>query len=296
MTTRKSNKYNSKVSVENITSFAIKARPFVKWVGGKRQLLRQFEALLPNNFNPNKNTYFEPFLGGGAVFFDLQPFNAVLSDINSELISTYQVIRDNVEDLISSLKKHRYKKEYYLKIRELEPSKLSKIEVASRFIYLNRTCFNGMHRVNKKGKFNVPFGRYSKPKICDEENLRNANKVLQGVDIKLQKYENVLDLAKKGDFIYLDPPYYPLSKTSNFTSYNADCFLEKEQEKLRDVFLELDKKGCFVMLSNSDTDFIREIYSEKSEKIRIVPVQAGRSINSNASRRGKISELVILNY
>ena len=191
---------------------------------------------------------------------------------------------------------YKYEKEYFLEVRAKHPRDLSPLDIASRFIFLNRTCFNGMYRVNKKGGFNVPFGRYTNPKICDEDNLRNVSKLLQNVDIKLQGYEKILDNAKKGDFIYFDPPYYPLNKTSNFTTYNSDSFLEKEQKELRDVFFKLHKMGCFVMLSNSNTDFIKNLYSDLDTKIKITSVQAGRSINSKASSRGKISELVITNY
>lgn len=276
--------------------FAVKAKPFVKWVGGKRQLLKQFHDLYPQDFDPVNNKYFEPFVGGGAVFFDLQPCKATLSDWNQELVTTYLMIRDNVEELIEDLKKQKYEKEFFLKVRAKDPKKLSSLKVASRFIYLNRTCFNGMYRVNKSGGFNVPFGRYTNPKICDEVNLRNVSRLLQNVDIAHRSYTEVLDHAKAGDFVYFDPPYYPVSKTSSFTSYNSDAFLEKEQIELRDVFFELHKRGCYVMLSNSDTPFIQKIYSELKPEIKIKKVQAGRNINSKASGRGKVSELVILNY
>lgn len=275
-----------------------KPKPFVKWVGGKRQLLKQFRILglyPPVNFNPSKNTFFEPFVGGGAVFFDLLPKHAVLSDINGELVTSYNVIKNNVDELIKLLKKHKYDKDYFLKIRALDPSKLHDIGVASRFIYLNRTGFNGMYRVNSQGQFNVPFGKYSNPLICDEVNLRRVAKALKHVEIKKEDYKAVLKKAKKGDFIYFDPPYYPVSKTASFTSYTADSFLEKEQKELRDTFLELHKRGCFVMLSNSDTPFINKIYSGL-KGVKITKVVAGRSINSDASKRGKITEVLVTNY
>jgi DNA adenine methylase len=270
-----------------------KVKPFVKWVGGKRQLLKQFseKGLYPKKFK----TYHEPFVGGGAVFFELNPEKAVLSDLNSELVTTYKVIKKDVESLIKSLKKHKHTKEYFLKIRTKDVSKLSDIEIASRFIYLNRTAFNGMYRVNKKGIYNVPFGKYKNPLICDEANLRQVSKVLKKVSIKNQDYMKILDCANKGDFVYFDPPYYPVSKTASFTSYTADSFLEKEQEELRDTFEKLHKKGCYVMLSNSDTDFIKKIYS-KIKGIKIHKIQANRAINSNGNGRGKITELVITNY
>jgi DNA adenine methylase len=275
-----------------------KPKPFVKWVGGKRQLLRQFRDMglyPPDDFDPVTNTYFEPFVGGGAVFFDLLPKKAELSDLNNELVTTYNVTKNDVDGLIKSLKKHKYEKEYYLKMRAKDPKSLSDLDVASRFIYLNRTCFNGMYRVNSKGGFNVPFGKYTNPIICDEKNLRKVSKALQKVTIKNQDYKKVLEKAKKGDFVYFDPPYYPVSKTASFTSYTADAFLEKEQTELRDTFVELHKRGCFVMLSNSDTPFINKLYSG-IKGVKVSKVSAGRAINSNAAKRGKISEVLITNY
>ena len=274
-------------------------RPFVKWVGGKRQLLKQFKELglyPPEDFNPNTAIYFEPFVGGGAVFFDLFPQRAVLFDLNYELIITYNVIKNDVENLIKSLKKHRHNKEYFLNLRIKNPKKLSDLNIASRFIYLNRTCFNGLYRVNKNGEFNVPFGSYKKPLVCDEENLRKIHKVLQRIDIFCDDYKKVLNMAKKGDFIYLDPPYYPINGTSNFTSYTSNDFLEKEQEELKDVFVQLHKKGCFVMLSNSDTPFINKLYSKLGRKIKVHKIKANRMINSNSKKRGKINEVLVINY
>ena len=275
-----------------------KPKPFVKWVGGKRQLLQQFRDMglyPPDDFDPVTNSYFEPFVGGGAVFFDLLPKKAELSDLNSELVITYNVIKDDVDALIKSLKKHKYDKEYYLKVRAKDPKELPDLDVASRFIFLNRTCFNGMYRVNSRGGFNVPFGKYTNPIICDEENLQKVSKALKKVTIKNQDYKNVLKKAKKGDFVYFDPPYYPVSKTASFTSYTADSFLDKEQTELRDTFVELHKRGCYVMLSNSDTPFINEIYSG-IKGVKVSKVAAGRAINSKATKRGKISEVLVTNY
>lgn len=275
-----------------------KPKPFIKWVGGKRQLLNQFKSLglyPPINFNPKVNSYFEPFIGGGAVFFDLLPEKAILSDLNNELITTYNVIKHDADSLIQDLKKHKYEKEYFLKIRSLKTESLSNIEVASRFIFLNRTCFNGLYRVNSKGEFNVPFGKYNNPLICDEVNLRRVSKSLKNVEIINQDYKEVSKKAKKGDFIYFDPPYFPINATSSFTSYTKENFLEKEQIELRDLFKNLSDRGCFVMLSNSDTPFINSIYQEIGVA-KINYIQAGRSINSNSNKRGKISEVVITNY
>ncbi len=277
-----------------------KPKPFVKWVGGKRQLLQQFKKLglyPPESFDPEKGTYFEPFVGGGAVFFDLLPETAFLSDMNADLVTTYNVIKNDVEKLIISLRKHEYSKEYFLKMRSKDPKKMSDVGIASRFIYLNRTAFNGMYRVNSKGEFNVPFGKYSNPIICDVVNLRKASKALKHVTIQHQDYKSVLNKAKKGDFVYFDPPYQPISKTAAFTSYTSSGFGEKEQIELRDTYQELHKRGCFVMLSNSDALFINKIYSELKEYgIKINKVQAGRAINSKASGRGKICEVLVTNY
>jgi len=276
-------------------------KPFVKWVGGKRQLAKQFRDMNlypPEYFNPKTAIYFEPFVGGGAMFFDLLPEKAVLSDMNPELIITYNVIKKEVEALIKKLTEHKKKnnKEYFLKIRSQKVERLSAVSVAARFIYLNRTCFNGLYRVNRSGQFNVPYGKNKNPLICDEENLRKVSASLKNVKIYKQDYKKVLSQAKKGDFVYFDPPYYPVSRTASFTSYVKEAFLEKEQKELRDVFLELHKRGCYVMLSNSDTPFINKIYSNLSKKITIHKVFAGRAINSKGSRRGKIKEVVVINY
>lgn len=275
-----------------------KPKPFIKWVGGKRQLLKQFRErnlYPPEKFDPIKNTYFEPFLGGGAVFFDLIPKKAILSDLNKELVITYNVIKSDVEKLIKSLKKHKNEKDYFLEIRSKDSTKLNEIERASRFIFLNKTAFNGLYRVNSKGGFNVPFGKYSNPTICDEDNLRKVSEVLKNVKIINESYKHVLNKAKKGDFIYFDPPYYPINKTSSFTSYTSEEFLDKEQKELRDIFVELHKRGCYVMLSNSDTEFINDIYSD-IKGVKINKVFATRAINSKGDGRGKIKEVLVTNY
>lgn len=273
-------------------------KPFVKWVGGKRQLLRQFrerKLYPPEKFDPSKNSYFEPFVGGGAVFFDLLPEKAYLSDLNKELIITYKIIKNDVELLIKSLKKHINNKEYFLDIRSQNPENLSDLDVASRFIYLNRTCFNGMYRVNKSGGFNVPFGKYTNPLICDETNLRRVSQSLKNVKLVNSDYKEILNNARNGDFIYFDPPYYPINKTSLFTSYTSQGFFEKEQIELKNTFVELNKRGCYLMLSNSDTKFIKDLYSN-IKGVNINEVFAGRAINSDATKRGKIKEVLITNY
>ncbi|KKR32396.1 MAG: adenine methylase protein [Candidatus Falkowbacteria bacterium GW2011_GWF2_39_8] len=276
-------------------------KPFVKWVGGKRQLLKQFRDLNlypPEGFNPKTATYFEPFVGGGAMFFDLLPKKAVLSDMNLELVTTYNIIKSNVSGLIKKLKEHQSNnsKNYFIEIRAQILQGMSDTDVAARFIYLNRTCFNGLYRVNKSGQFNVPFGENKNPLICDEVNLRKISSSLVNTKIIHQDYKKILEKAKKGDFIYFDPPYYPVNLTSNFTNYTKEGFLENEQEELRNTFVELSKRGCFVMLSNSDTPFINTLYSNLGKKIKIHKVLATRAINSKSEGRGRINEVVVINY
>jgi DNA adenine methylase len=298
--------YVKNISSENFESACKKyldenPKPFVKWVGGKRQLLQQFRDMdlyPPYGFKPKTATYFEPFVGGGAMFFDLLPKRAILSDMNFELVTTYNVIKNNVDKLIRRLKVYQNKnnKASFLEIRAQDVKKLSALDIAARFIYLNRTGFNGLYRVNKNGGFNVPFAGNKNPLICDEINLRKAHDALKNTKILHQDYKSVLEKAKKGDFIYFDPPYYPVNKTSSFTSYTKEVFLEKEQEELRDTFVKLHKRGCFVMLSNSDTPFINKLYSDLGKKIKIHKVYAGRAINSKGSGRGKIKEVLVINY
>ena len=266
--------------------------PIVKWVGGKRQLM--FELL--KNMSENYNRYFEPFIGGGALFFELQPDNAYISDMNEELINLYQVVRDNVDELVADLQKHDISKEYFMEIRNIDRTEeyknWSNIQKASRFIYLNRTCFNGMYRVNSKGEFNVPFGHYKNPRIVDENNLINCSNLLQKTEIKHADFSEILKKIKKGDFVYFDPPYVPLSETSSFTSYTKDGFDMDMQFKLRDVCDELDSMGVKFLLSNSDTKLVNELY----ENYNIKKVFASRQINANADGRGKITEVLVRNY
>ena len=266
--------------------------PIVKWVGGKRQLM--FELL--KNMQKNYNRYFEPFIGGGALFFELQPNNAYISDTNEELINLYQVVRDNINELIKDLKKHKITKEYFMEIRNIDRTQeyqnWSDIQKASRFIYLNRTCFNGMYRVNSKGEFNVPFGNYKNPRIVDENNLLNCSELLKNTEIECADFSQILSKVKKGDFVYLDPPYVPLNETSSFTSYTKDGFDLDMQFKLRDVCDELDNKGVKFLLSNSDTKLVNELY----ENYNIKKVFATRAINANPDGRGKITEVLVRNY
>lgn len=266
--------------------------PLVKWVGGKRQLMPDLLKNMPTSFN----RYFEPFIGGGALFFELQPYNAYISDMNEELINLYCVVRDNVFELITDLNKHKSTKEYYLKIRNLDRTnkykKLTNVQRASRFIYLNRTCFNGLYRVNSKGEFNVPFGHYKNPKIIDVDNLLNCSSLLKNTEIKHADFSNILEYVKKGDFVYFDPPYVPLNETSSFTSYTKNGFDLDMQIKLKEVCDELNSIGVKFMLSNSDTSIIHELYS----KYIIETVLASRQVNANADGRGKITEVLVRNY
>lgn len=273
----------------------IKAKPFVKWVGWKRQLIKQLELLFPKEFN----NYFEPFIGGWAVFFNVQKKQSFLSDINEELINTYQIIKNEPRKLIKFLENCKYSKEFYHEIRAWDREidglkKHSKIQRAGRFIYLNRTCFNGLHRVNSRGEFNVPMGAYKNPDFIQKENILNASELLNRTQavIEVQSFEHVLDNAKSGDFVYFDPPYDTLTETANFTSYNQSEFGRDMQKKLAEVFRELDARGCKVMLSNHNTPFIREIF----KGFRFEIVKARRNVNSNAEGRGEVEEIVVLNY
>jgi len=265
----------------------------VKWAGGKRQLLSQLEPLFPKKFK----TYHEPFVGAGSVMFYLTQTRKIkkifVSDVNEELINVYRVVRDNVNELIEILKKYQKKhsKEVYYDTRGEDPELMSNLSRAARFIYLNRTCFNGLYRVNASGKFNVPIGSYKNPGICQEETLRSISKLLTEVEIENQSFEKVLKDAETGDFVYFDPPYYPLKKSS-FTTYAKDKFLDEEQKQLFRTFKKLDEKGCLIMHSNSDTQFIKDLYKDYNIQF----VDARRNINSNSNGRGKIKEVVITNY
>lgn len=272
-------------------------KPFVKWAGGKGQLLERLERYFPKDFG----TYYEPFLGGGAVFFHLvnkrPKFDAVLSDTNAELITTYKVIKEQVEDLIKLLRSHRSKyrinpKDYYYSVRATEPQ--LNVEKAARLIFLNKTCFNGLYRVNSKGKFNVPCGWFLNPRIFEPENLRLVSTVLNWSNAKLliADFREATKDAKEGDFVYFDPPYLPKSPTASFTSYTAGGFSISDQKTLEKWSAELSKRGCKILLSNSDTPEIHEIY--KDYKIELVQVL--RAINCKGDQRKGHTELIIRNY
>jgi DNA adenine methylase len=267
----------------------LQARPFLKWAGGKGRLLSQYEPFLPTTID----TYYEPFLGGGAMFFHLvgRARRAVLGDINPELVNVYCCVRDRVETLIRHLWDHqrRHNPDYYYQVRQRQNLR-SPVERAARLIYLNKTCYNGLYRENSQGHFNVPVGNYKNPTICDPSLLRAASAALQTAEIHTFSFEMLLERSiSSGDFVYFDPPYHPLSSTSSFTGYSRYGFTGADQERLAAVFRTLISQGQRVMLSNSDCEFIRELY----QGFTMHPILAARAINSRAGRRGKISELLI---
>ena len=274
-------------------------KPFVKWAGGKRQLIPILNENLPNSFG----TYYEPFLGGGALLFhiltDRIGQKCSISDLNSDLVLAYTIIRNRIDDLITSLKNHernyrKNSKSYYYSIRESNPR--SEVEKTSRLLFMNRTCFNGLYRVNSKGKFNVPLGKYINPNIVNETNLRSVSHILQSskTSIQCRDFEAVLRYAKKGDLVYFDPPYQPVSETANFTSYTNKNFTPDDLTRLVKICKSLDEKGCNVLLSNSDSKLVSDMFSEKAWKINKIP--ANRSINSDSKKRTGHFELLIKNY
>nr|WP_290670392.1 DNA adenine methylase [Ardenticatena sp.] len=269
-------------------------QPFLKWAGGKRQLLSVLMESIPEQFE----VYHEPFLGGGALFFALFRANkikkAFLSDINCELIETYRAIRDIPNEVLSLLQEYPHDEEFFYNLRALNPAQLSRAECAARMIYLNKTCYNGLYRVNKKGQFNVPFGRYRNPKYYDPENILAVSQSLQLAQIECASFEVVLQQAQPGDFVYFDPPYIPRNTTSDFTSYTRHGFSLEDQKRLRNVCLELTKRNVCVLLSNSYTPLIFELFENSGFEINIV--YANRFINSNANERGKIKEVLLANY
>ncbi len=291
-------------------------KPFLKWAGGKGKLIPTFEGYLPTYLRQRADiTYIEPFIGGGAMlFYMLQNYpnisKAVINDINPDLVGVYRSVRDSVEELIHELKtmERSYlalptlddKQEYFYQVRECFNGKqLSPIENSACFIFLNKTCFNGLYRVNSKGKFNVPFGKYKEPTICDKETLRSDSRLLHNVEILCGDFEKTRDYITENTFFYIDPPYRPLDATSNFTAYAKEPFNDNEQTRLRNYADELTQRGCCVMLSNSDCrardpkdTFLDDLYANYS----IERVWAARAVNSNGAKRGKLTELLIRNY
>jgi DNA adenine methylase len=268
-------------------------RPFLKWVGGKTQLINELLKRTPPSFN----RYYEPFVGGGALFFRLYQEKrlktATLNDLNQELIDTYTAIRDDCEAVIQLLQTYAYNKEFFYQLRPQQPHELAPVARAARMIYLNKTCYNGLYRVNRKGEFNVPFGSYKTPNYCDAENLRAVSRALRHVTLTCVSFEKTRK-ARKGDLVYFDPPYEPLSATSNFTSYHKAGFFQSDQAKLRDLCVALSDKDVYVMLSNSSAELIRTLYDRAGFFIH--EVKAIRAINSDPGKRGKLTELIVTNY
>ena len=267
--------------------------PILKWVGGKRQLLNEIMPLV----NKNCGTYIEPFVGGGAVLFELQPQKAIINDYNKELINVYTSVRDSSDDLIYELEKHEKNnsEEYFYNVRSLDRTEeyksLSDVEKAARIIYLNKTCYNGLYRVNSAGQFNSPYGRYKNPNIVNAVAIKAMSKYLKqkGIAIYNEDYKAILKLAKKGSFVYLDPPYMPISSSASFTGYTENGFSYEQQVLLKEECDKLRDKQIPFLLSNSDCQEIRELYKEYIIKT----VKAKRTINSNADKRGEINEVLI---
>ncbi|HEU6753853.1 TPA: DNA adenine methylase [Streptococcus pneumoniae] len=271
-------------------------QPFTKWTGGKRQLLPVIRELMPKTYN----RYFEPFVGGGALFFDLAPKDAVINDFNAELINCYQQIKDNPQELIEILKVHQEynSKEYYLDLRSADRDEridmMSEVQRAARILYMLRVNFNGLYRVNSKNQFNVPYGRYKNPKIVDEELISTISVYINNnqLEIKVGDFEKAIVDVRTGDFVYFDPPYIPLSETSAFTSYTHEGFSFADQVRLRDAFKRLSDTGAYVMLSNSSSALVEELYKD----FNIHYVEATRTNGAKSSSRGKISEIIVTNY
>lgn len=270
-------------------------KPILKWVGGKRQLMSEIKNRVPKEYND----YYEPFLGGASVVLNLKPQTSYVNDLNKELINVYEVVRDDPEKLIKELQKHKNESEYFYKVRSMDRDdkkykKLSKVKKASRIIYLNKTCYNGLYRVNSRGELNAPFGKYKNPLICDEKNIKSVSNYFNEANVEFfnEDFELFLSRCKKNDFVYLDPPYDPISDSASFTGYSASGFNRRDQERLKVVCDILNEKGVKFLLSNSNTKFINELY----KNYQIDEVDARRNVNSNASKRGKIKEVLVRNY
>ena len=271
--------------------------PVLKWIGGKRQLLNDIIPMIPKNCS----TYVEPFIGGGAVLFELQPKKAIINDFNSELINVYTVIRDYSEELIKELQFHKDNNtsEHFYAVREYDRkpeffSQMTPVQKAARVIYLNKTCYNGLYRVNSAGQFNSPYGKYKNPNIVNETVIRAMSKYFNenNIVIKNEDFKEALKGLRRGAFVYLDPPYMPISSSSSFTGYTENGFNEDKQRELKELCDKLDKKGIKFLQSNSDCEFIRELYSG----YRIKTIKAKRAINSKGNSRGEINEVLIYNY
>lgn len=273
----------------------VKVKPFLKWPGGKRRVLPEIKKYIPEQYG----TYYEGFIGGGAVLLDLLPVNARVSDVNSELIQSYQTIRDNVTEIIEALEKHaaNHSLEHFMAVRALDRdiegfANIDAVTKTARMIYLNRTCFNGLYRVNSKNQFNSPFGKYENPKIVDRENLTALSAWLKSSNVEFsdQGYKNTISLAGNDDFVYLDPPYIPLTDTASFVSYTKDGFDIDDQIALRDMAVEIDDRGGYVLLSNSDTPQIRELYQD----FHIEAINVKRSVGASSATRKAVGEVLVL--
>lgn len=270
-------------------------KPIIKYPGGKRQLIDELKKRMPKKYN----RYFEPFIGGGALFFELKPENAFINDYNNELTNLYTVVRDNPSELIDAMGKHNNEVDYYYAIRAWDRDeelfkKLTNIERAGRFVFLNKTGFNGLYRVNSKGQNNVPFGRYKNPNYYDRENIQACSDLLKNTEISNGDFDIIRKKIKKDDFIYFDPPYVPLTATSSFTGYTEKGFEKDMQLRLRNLCDYIHEKGAYFMLSNSSADFVYELYDVDGYTVH--EVEASRSINSRGDGRGKVKELIVTNY
>lgn len=269
-------------------SLARPAKPILKWAGGKARLLPTLKRLIPPNFD----RYIEPFLGGGAFFFALAPKFGIVNDLNAELIQCYETVRDAPDALLNSLSKMMVEESEFYRWRAIEPGTLDSISRAARFIYLNKTCFNGLYRVNKKGQFNSPFGGYATVALADPSNLYACSEALSRTEITSGDYRKVLGNAQPGDFIYLDPPYVPVGKFSDFNRYTAEPFSGTNQEELASIFADLDQRGCLVLLSNSKHPTVVELYKQFQQ----LTVKMPRFVNCKGDKRGDVDELVVTNY
>ncbi|MFG6096567.1 DNA adenine methylase [Leptothoe sp. ISB3NOV94-8A] len=277
-----------------LSSPSVALRPFLKWAGGKRQLIPELLKYAPDSYG----RYYEPFIGGGALLLTLRPERATISDRNQELINCYQVVKGSVDDLIQNLQQHRNEKAYFYEVRSWDRQtdfiNKTATQRAARIIFLNKTCYNGLFRVNSKGQFNAPFGRYKNPTIADEIVLRNVSAYLNLANVTIRQADFAVAVADAGpdDFVYFDPPYDPVSTTASFTGYYRNGFERAEQERLKAVVDDLTMRGCKVLLSNAYTEFIQDLYRD----YRCVRVSATRAINSNATKRGKVDEILVMNY
>lgn len=277
-----------------LSSAPIALRPFLKWAGGKRQLVPELLKYAPAHYRQ----YYEPFIGGGALLLSLQPGQATISDSNEELINCYRVVKESVDELIALLQGHRNEKSYFYEVRgwdrQTEFATKTDVQRAARIIFLNKTCYNGLFRVNSKGQFNAPFGKYKNPNIANEQVLRAVSRYLNEANVTIwrEDFATTVANAASRDFVYFDPPYDPVSTTASFTAYDTNGFNRDEQCRLKHVVDDLTARGCKVMLSNASTEFIQELYGDYHQ----IRVQAKRAINSNAAKRGKVDELLVMNY